>query len=666
MTPMTIYGGDYRILPGAASLNVLIAEPLPGDALATTRDLTALAPNFAVLDGNNNRMPRFSVRGLRENNFVTGDPAVGLYLDDVPCADLFSRSLTLHNAESVEFIRGPQGTLYGASGPGGVVNITSRQPGEVWHGNAGYTHGSFQTHAADATISGPIVANRLGLGVSGIYSIREGFVHNAYDGSHPDDQQTLAGRAQLQWTPATPWEISLLASGQRFNDGFVPTFNPATDRGFFDVARDFPGHVDTETWNMALKAAWSGENVKATSVTSFRSWRQDLAQDFDFGTNPFGATVGFFRPVVRQWTEELRFRSLSDGSLRWNAGLYGSWGETENASGRHVTIPFYGVDTSTTRSTLEAATYALFGEATYTVREKLDLIAGLRLSHDERELSRRRDGVDLFGGTGPFAVPAFTLRDSFTSAQPKLGLAYHFQPECVMYATVSAGYQSGGFNVSNDNAAQAGFDPARSWHYELGVRTLWLDRRLEFNTALFCTDTRDYQVYRLSESDPAQAWLLNADRVLSWGVEAELIARPTANLAVSLLAGHVQARFERFADAYNDRRPEFDGNDVNFVPQFTATLAVDYKLPRGFYVRGEAVGVGEFQLDEANTAQQDAYALLNGRLGYRYRNFEIYVFGRNLTDEHYAANALDFRPFSGIILQPGDPRCLGMGVSAEF
>jgi len=665
MTPVTVYGGDYRVLPGAASLNITTNEPVQGGALASTRDLTALAPNFAVLDGNNNRMPRFSVRGLRENNFVTGDPAVGLYLDDVPCADLYSRNLALHDVESIEFIRGPQGTLYGASGPGGVLNITSHPPGDVAHGAAGFTYGSFNQWAGDAMLSGPIVAQRLAAGVSGLYSTRDGFVRNTVDGARPDDQETFAGRVQLRWTPADAWDISVLASGQRFRDGLVPTFNPASDPDLFHIARDFNGHVNTETWNVALRAAWSGEQVKATSVTSFRRWRQDLAQDFDFGTNAVGATVGLFHPDVEQWTEELRLRSLSDGAFKWNAGVYFTAADKDTASGRTVDIypPLY-VDSSMTHSKLEARTYAAFYEATYTVREKLDFIAGLRLNYDEREMQRSRSGVDIIGGTGPFQLGPFTVDDSFIAAQPKFGLAYHFQPECVMYATVSASYQSGGFNASNDDPAQGHFDPARSWHYEVGVRTLWFDRRLEFNTALFFTDTHDYQVYRLSALDPAQAWLLNADRATAWGAEAELVAHPVENLTLSLLAGYTHAEFNSFRDPYNGA--VFDANTINFVPEFTATFAAEYRFAKGFYARAEVIGVGKFYLDEANTASQDAYALVNARLGYAHKNFEVFVFGRNLLDKEYASNGLDFRPFSGLIRQPGDPLCLGVAFTAKF
>src|SRR5258706_10385945 len=143
LTPVMVYGGDYRVLPGAASVNVLDLAASGPSPLATTRDLAALAPNTMLFDGNNNRLPKFSVRGLRENNFTTGDPAVGVYLDDMPFNDLYTRTIPLHDIATIEFIRGPQGTLYGASGPGGVVNFVSTQPGNDWHRHASATYGNY-------------------------------------------------------------------------------------------------------------------------------------------------------------------------------------------------------------------------------------------------------------------------------------------------------------------------------------------------------------------------------------------------------------------------------------------------------------------------------------------------------------------------------------------
>jgi outer membrane receptor protein involved in Fe transport len=113
---------------------------LPG-GITAVRDLTAAAPNVAVFDANNDRTPRFSVRGLRENNFAAGEAAVGMYVDDVPYLDLSSRGLPLYDVSYLEFVRGPQGTLYGAGSPGGVINIQTQLPNDQCRGLAGFSYG---------------------------------------------------------------------------------------------------------------------------------------------------------------------------------------------------------------------------------------------------------------------------------------------------------------------------------------------------------------------------------------------------------------------------------------------------------------------------------------------------------------------------------------------
>ncbi|MEO5802557.1 MAG: TonB-dependent receptor, partial [Verrucomicrobiota bacterium] len=249
---------------------------------------------------------------------------------------------------------------------------------------------------------------------------------------------------------------------------------------------------------------------------------------------------------------------------------------------------------------------------------------------------------------------------------PKIGISYHCTPEFETYASISRGYQSGGFNVSNDTEAGAKFNPSHSWHYEAGAKTKWLEERFLVNAAIFYTDTHNYQVYQLNSTDPSQAFLVNADRVSSYGAELDMMARPCENLDLSAAFGVTQTEFDRFTDKTGTK---FDGNDVNFVPEFTASLAVQYRFPKNIYARVEYQAVGNYFLDEANTAEQSAYGLLNARVGYEHEHFEIYVFGKNLLDKHYVNNALDLRnafQTDLLIRQPGDPMTVGVAFSASF
>mgnify|MGYP001197298467 CR=1 FL=1 len=675
MPTVTIYGSSptndvQEVLQSANTVTVLTGEQVRPGSITTTRELGSYLPNVTVFDANNDRTPKFSVRGLRENNFAAGESAVGFYVDDVPYTDLNSRGLALFNVEQIEFLRGPQDTLFGASRPGGVINIVTRQPGDVWEGRAGFAYGNYNTQTYDVAVRGPIVSEKLSLGVSGIYSTRDGFVKNTLTGSRLDDKETLGGRLQLRWTPTETLDFSFILHGQQFDDGFVPTYYPTVDPGPFSVSRDYDGYVDTQTWGAAFKGSFQNDVVKVTSVTSYRNWSQDLLQDFDF--SPMAMRFGFNNPDVEQWTEELRVQSSDpDQQLQWLGGLYFSHAEVQNNSGSlEMFVPtfplsLYGPSTFRTLSENENTSYGIFGQATYTIGEKLDLTAGLRFSYEDRSMNRTRQIEN--GTLGIMPASSYSVSDDFTDLSPRFGVAYRVTDAIETYASVRRGFQSGGFNAAHDNPAMSGYDSSHSWHYEAGARTKFLEDRFLVNLALFYSDYDDYQTYRIDPFNPADAYLVNADHVRSYGVEVDAIYRPIEGLDLSAAFGLTKAEFRDFTDPVSG--VVFDGNDVNFVPEFTASVAAQYRLRCGFYARLEWQGLGRYWLDEANTADQNAFGLLNARIGYAHKNFEVYFFGRNLIDKEYTNNAIDLRwAFQPDLLvrQPGDPATFGFAIAGKF
>ncbi len=672
---VTVFGtppnATQAVTQAANAVTVLSGEQIRPGAITATRELGTYLPNVTVFDANNDRSPKFSSRGLRENNFATGDPAVGFYVDDIPYLDLNSRGLALFDIEQVEFLRGPQPGLFGANGPGGVINIVTRQPGDDWEGRGGFTYGNYNQQIYEASLRGPIVEKNLSFGVSGLYSRREGFVRNQTTDSHPDYKDSLAGRAQLRWTPADTLDFSLVLHGQKFNDGFIPTFYRGHDKDLFSVKRDYDGFVDTETWGTALKGSFANDVVKVTSISSYRNWKQDLMQDFDFSAAPI--RLGFAKPDLDQWSQEVRVQSNDESKeLQWLGGVFYSDGNLKNNSGsiELAANPFLPPPPNTFRTTseTESKTYAIFGQATYTAWEKLDLTAGLRFTYDDRSVNRTRRLESAFipGGS---TLGAWDASDQFTDLSPKFGVGYHFTENVETYASVSRGYQSGGFNTSNDTEAGAKFNSSHSWHYETGLKSKWLEERFLVHGAVFYTDSHNYQVYRINSADPSQAYLANADRVRSYGVELDMTARPTKNLDLSAAFGWTESEFEKFTDKNNGTK--FDDKNVNFVPEFTANFAAQYNFPCNFYARAEYQAVGSYYLDEGNTAKQTAYGLVNARIGYHQDHFEIYVFGKNIFDKHYVNNALDLRNsqpgFSDLLIrQPGDPMTFGVALSGNF
>ncbi len=683
LAPVTITGTPVSDIPQVESIAATAVSGIEIEKaeINNTRDLTARAPNLAVFDANNDRSPRFSLRGFRENNFAAGSPVVGMYIDDVPYFDLYSRGVPLFDVERVEILRGSQATLYGASGIAGVVNVATTQANNQWHGHAEAGYGNYDNQDYRTGFFGPIVKDKLFIGVSGLYDLRDGFVFNNTTKSHPDYQDTLAGKLMLKWTPSDPWSFTAIVDAERFNDGFVPTFVPGTpansnsvsfrpaDKGPFSVFRNLNGFVDTDAVNEAFKIAYTSPDFTVSSVTSHRDWRQTLLQDFDFSALPL--VNGFSNPQLEQWGEELHIQSPADADkLHWLAGLYwlnqdnhtdtGSSGITALDLGAGpVPVPFF----QQTQARMENNTYAAFAQATYNVWCQLDLTAGVRLTYDDRQMQRQSAATVAGFPTGPAIVNS--IHDHFSAVQPKVAATWHFTPELETYASVTLGHQSGGFNASQDDPAKQEYGATRSWQFELGAKSSWLENRVHADAALFYTETHGYQVFAFNPANPAEAFVLNAQRASSYGAELGLTANLCDPLTLTLDLGYTHAIFDRFTDPNSGL--VLDGNTISFVPEFTASFSARYRLPAHFYIQGEVLALGSYFLDETDSQRQQAFPLVNAQLGYDIKNVEVYVYAKNIFNQYYANNALDLSSGGlGIVQQPGDPLTFGFAVNAKF
>jgi iron complex outermembrane receptor protein len=670
LAPVTVTGTAVAAIPQADSsaATVVSGQEVEMGEISSMRDLSAQTPNFMAFDANNQRSPKFSIRGFRENNFGAGEPVVGFYVDDVPYFDMYSRGVALYDVREMEFVSGDQGTLYGASGVGSVINIVTRQPGNDTHGYVETSYGNYNSQNYQLGLGGALIKDKLFFSLDGLYGLRDGFVYNSFVHDHPDSQNTATGRATLRWTPTAAWSVTLTANGGRDNDGFVPTYLPGADANPFSVSRNVNGYVDTYNTDEALRIGYESTAVKVTSVTTLRDWRQDLLQDFDFSA--LNAVDGFSYPRLEQWSEELRVESPEGADkLKWRAGLYYLNDNLHSDSGSMAFLP-PPASTLLTLARSQDETYALFGQATYNISEHLDLTAGVRLTEDDREILR----VATASG---FTTGAYDSSGSYTAAQPKIAATWHFKPTLEAYASVTEGYQSGGFNPSVDMASESQFSPERSWQFELGGKSSWFHNKLSANAALFYTDANNYQTYRINPADPLEAYLLNAHRAELYGAELELTARPIPGLDLSAALGYTDARYNRFtvpaAETGTGAPADLDGKPISFVPEFTGNVSARYRLPWWhLYVHGEVVGVGRYHLDDAydissGPTTQDAYFLVNAQAGYESGHFKVYFFAKNIFDTRYFNNALNLGPsYGALVLQPGDPATYGVAATARF
>ena len=670
------------------SVTLLSGDTITLGGISEVRDIQTALPNFTVFDANNTRMPKFSVRGLRENSFGAGQSAIGMYVDGVPYSDMMSRGLSLYDVDHIEFLRGPQGTRFGVgAASGGVISINTRQPGSEWGGNAGLSFGDHNSQEYRLNASGPI-SQTLGVSISGLYNDRDGFIKNVATGSDIDSRETTAGRLQFVLNPSDPWTLRLTGSTERYDDGFMPAYNPLSDVGPHKVNRDFPGYVDTDVDTFALTAEFDGSQYDFSSVTAYRSWEQDLQQDFDFTAIPvvmpqigFFPVIGVSQPDVEQFSQELNLSSKESDTFNWALGAFYSDRDTDNVSGslypQGMLHPLYGQlpgpIPNYTNASMNDEDKALYWEGDLLASQTgVKITAGLRYQDSDRSINRSN------------STSSVNASDDWDAWLPKLGVSYALNERDTIFASAAKGFQSGGFNYYGGTPESAQYDAAESWNYEIGWSASWNGGRLHTRAAVFYSDFEDYQVYRLNPMNPTEAYMVNASEASSYGLELEAEAAVSDTVTLSAALGLVNAEFDSYTDSVlrsvlgpHAAGYEYGGNDINFVPEYTANLAAHIQLPWNLYTNWEVQGIGDYWLDEANTAEQDAYALVNARIGYKRDNWELFVYARNLTDEDYSNNALDLRytdysnpaaprPAGMILHIPGWERTIGAGLSASF
>ena len=205
------------------SLTVLTEEELEDADVTSFDDIAANTPNFSTFSfGENRSFLSYSIRGLG-NATGFGRDAVAFYIDDVPYDGGQFLDIDLVDLERVEVLRGPQSTLYGRNSIAGVVNVITREPTNSFEANGTTSYGNFEDLDLRASISGPIIRDRLFYRLSGGYGSRDGYTDNIFLDDDIDDQSGGNGRAKLRWTPSERWDVSLNASFDSYRDGGSPT-----------------------------------------------------------------------------------------------------------------------------------------------------------------------------------------------------------------------------------------------------------------------------------------------------------------------------------------------------------------------------------------------------------------------------------------------------------
>ncbi|MUM78504.1 TonB-dependent receptor plug domain-containing protein [Pseudodesulfovibrio sp. F-1] len=634
-------------------------------------DLSEHVPNMEFHDFGSSRHGLLFLRGIK--SLPTGQAGTGFTVDGVSYNKSHMFGFPLLNVDRVEVLRGAQGTLYGRNTTGGVVNVYTARPGNEVVSTAGVTLGNYGTRKLRADWSGPLIEEKLFLGVSGLAEVSEGFMKNDIDADGDDGRHTdgKAARVKLRLQATDNWDMTLSVDGQHHDDGAYSSRR--TERNGYVMAgtygvdspyhysHDFAGSQEVDFWGSSLNSDWTTDLGILSSITGYRSYDSDEWIDADF--SPLDNMRKNYRQTDKALTQEFRMVSPEDsGSMRWLVGTYlfhfDSKTDVSNHLGAASASPGMEVRFNTKQKNDGAA---LFGEGTWELLPSLELTLGLR---GEYEHAQGRSSRTNIPAGGPAAVvKSFDRQDDYAALLPKVSLAWHFAEDAMTYATVARAHKAGGFNDASAPADGESYSEEDSWLYEVGVKSLLLDKRLMLNVAAFHTRIRDEQL-PLFQAATMQGYLASAGKSHRTGLELESRFKLAEEWTLSGSASWIDARFDEYEDA--SLGVDYAGKRVFCVPEYSFDVAVDYQKRFAgeweMFGRAGVSGVGPQFFDNANEVRQAAYQLASLRLGFRRKGLECSLWAKNLFDRHYVV----FENTTAGVAEDGRPRTFGLSVDYTF
>lgn len=718
-----------------AAVTLLSQQDMQANQVTSLKSLTALVPNIFIPDYGSKLTSAIYIRGIGSR---INTPSVGLYVDNVPYIDKSAFDFNLSDIERIDILRGPQGTLYGRNTMGGLIKVHTKSPFSYQGTDVRLSAGSHNNYNASVTHYHR-VSNRFAFSTGGFYEYGGGFFKNSFLNKKVDRKQAGGGRFRGIYLPTSNLKLDLNVSYEYSDEGGYPYFytgavDPQKKRRPDDIGKiinNEPGSYYRNLLNAGLNLEYQGDNYILSSVTGFQYLKDRMFIDQDFLSDRTYTLEQ--KQNQKTITEEITFKSKGTGRRwDWVTGAFGfyQWlgtnapvtfkqdgiGMIQSMMDKAManspvkmklldeTMPIPGIfDTPTLGA-------ALFHQSTFNdlLVEGLSATVGLRLDYEKVKIDYNSSaamnyqmsmGGRPMGKPGVQAVEIIGKADNdYVQLLPKFSLKYDFDPRNNVYASVSRGYRSGGYNIQMFSDLLSGqlmqrpgtgealtpeqveqtitYKPEYSWNYEVGAHlTLW-EGRLWADLAAYYMDTRDQQIAQFAESGLGRI-TVNAGKSRSYGAEAALRASLTDALSLNASYGYTYATFtdyvikQKAAGGSLQEKENYNGNYVPFVPKHTLNIGAQYIFhiaPRHWLdrvqINAHYSGAGRIYWTEQNNVSQSFYGTLNGRVSLEKGNGSIALWVRNALDKDYAA--FYFESMGNGFMQKGRPVHFGVDVRCRF
>ncbi|MDO5665257.1 MAG: TonB-dependent receptor [Bacteroidia bacterium] len=657
---------EQRYWKSSVAATTISSKAMTGLQISEMKDFTAIIPNFFMIDRDSKLTSSVFVRGV---GTLISTPGVAMYVDGVPHFEKSSFDINLTEIERVEFLRGPQGTLYGRNAMGGIIHVYTKSPLRHQGTKLRIRGGKYGDAYVMFSHLGRI-SDKLGYSVAADVSNYDGYIQNVTLNRKADYAQTASVNAKMEWIAAPQLSFRLV-------NGFDYTSQGAFGYGKYDyrknentsiheriapVAQDHAGSYHRKLYDGGLQTDYYNQWFWLRSQTSVQLLHDTYNTDQDLSPE--------FKYIVRTgdkqrlFSQEINLRSLYSERYRWHLGVF-TFRQSINRN-TDITTP-RAVNHKHHRITNSG--FAVYHQSDINLTRKLTLEAGIRYDWERMNLDYDEHSTSPQGApTGnPFTVE---ISPTFSIWSPKVALNWQLSDHYQLYASVSRGYKTGGFNqiIKKDQDESNRFLPESSWNYEIGGKFLTLGQKLQAEWALFYIDIQNQQVRQAIPGTGSQ--ITNAARSRNIGGEFSFRSQLSRNFSLSGSYGYTHAKFVQYVrDAAKDIR--FDGKFTPFVPRHTFSANAEYILRPTHTQLFEHItfalnynGIADLYWNEDNLLRQPFYGLLGANIGIKRGLVTLNIWGNNLLNEKYTSYL--FRVEPSYYARPGRPMTMGATVTIEI
>lgn len=759
-----------------AAVTLLSQQDMQAAQVSSIKNLTAIVPNMFIPDYGSRLTSAVYIRGIGSR---INTPSVGLYVDNIPYIDKSAFDFDYSDIERIDVLRGPQGTLYGRNAMGGLIKIHTKSP--FTYQGTDFRLGAGTHNAYNASITHyHRVSERFAFSTGGFYDYEDGFFRNAaLDNKKIDKGQSAGGRFRGIYLPAENWKLDLNVSYEYSDQSGYPyglydkkTGNTAQPN--YNQESNYYRNLLNAGFNLEYQA----EKFILSAVTGYQYLKDRMFLDQDFTAQDIYTLEQKQR--IHTLSEEVIMKSKGSSRWQWTTGISGfyQWLKTDapvtfRKDGMSMMDRMLGsvipseinvamgpgmsmnilpsLQVTSTNMPINGnfdtplLNGAVFHQSTFQHLfglRGLSFTAGLRLDYERLQMDYNsgtamdytvgikgemiRGGqvikeIDMMPETALTVESRYqgSINKDYLQLLPKFALQYDFKKNRGnVYATVSKGYRSGGYNIQmfndllqsslkNDMMKQfkkevmskvpedyqelfdksfpnggenseprsaTEYKPEQTWNYEIGTHLNLFNNRLRTDAAFFWLETRDQQISRFAQSGLGRE-TVNAGKSRSLGAELSLAVAVTTDFTVNTSYGYTYATFKDYVTntRINDELQEvsYNGKYVPFVPKHTLTVGGQYifRINPGHFLdriqlNANYTGAGRIYWTEENTVSQAFYGTLNGRVSFQKGRGQVDFWVRNALDKDYAA--FYFESMGNGFMQKGKPIQAGIEVRCRF